>query len=476
MPPRGASLFGVTGRGDRTSSLVPFVAAGCLGLGVLSLALPSAPSYDPWSWIVWGREVMGGNLDTTGAVSWKPLPVLFTAPFSLFGDLAPDLWLVVARTAGFGAIAAAAFVGFRLAGRVGAVLSAVVLATGAWFWDPTLRGGSEGALALCVLAGVDRHLAGSRAQAFAWWVAAALIRPEVWLFLGLYAAWLVVDRPPRWRWVLPGLVLVPALWLLPEIWGSGDLWRGADRAQQHLSEGSPGLAERPALAVLDRAAALTQAVADLGLVAGVATVLLRKAPRRALAPALGLAAFGVALLVIVAVMSEMGFSGNDRYLLMSVTVASVLGGVGLAWAIGALGAGGARGTGATALTACLAGLALVLALRSIHFDWPPLIDVVQRDGAVHRDLDVAVARAGGERQLDECGALYASNLLTPMVAWTFHRHLREVQAVPRGAGVLLRERPPGQGLRPVGTSLHDGRTWRVLSRSRHWQIETTCTR
>ena len=44
------------------------------------------PTYDPWAWIIWGREVMHLDLVTTDGPSWKPLPILFTAPFSLLGD------------------------------------------------------------------------------------------------------------------------------------------------------------------------------------------------------------------------------------------------------------------------------------------------------------------------------------------------------------------------------------------------------
>jgi len=29
----------------------------CLALAGISLLLPSEPSYDPWAWLVWGREL-----------------------------------------------------------------------------------------------------------------------------------------------------------------------------------------------------------------------------------------------------------------------------------------------------------------------------------------------------------------------------------------------------------------------------------
>jgi hypothetical protein len=62
-------------------------------IALLSLTVPSTPSYDPWSWLVWGHEIVHGSLHTAGGPSWKPLPMLFTVPFALFGRLQPDMWL-----------------------------------------------------------------------------------------------------------------------------------------------------------------------------------------------------------------------------------------------------------------------------------------------------------------------------------------------------------------------------------------------
>src|SRR5579884_754971 len=90
-----------------------------LGLAALliaacSLLIPSTPSYDPWAWLVWGREIVHLNLQTTGGPSWKPLPMIFTTVFALFGGAAPDLWLVVARA---GAVMAVVMT-FKMAWRV----------------------------------------------------------------------------------------------------------------------------------------------------------------------------------------------------------------------------------------------------------------------------------------------------------------------------------------------------------------------
>ena len=78
---------------------IALLALACVALAALSLLGPSTPTYDPWAWIIWGREVVHLDLVTTDGPSWKPLPILFTAPFSLVGDgPAPELWLLVART------------------------------------------------------------------------------------------------------------------------------------------------------------------------------------------------------------------------------------------------------------------------------------------------------------------------------------------------------------------------------------------
>src|SRR5436305_4051906 len=109
------------------------VLLGILALTLLTFAIPSAPTYDPWAWILWGREILHLDLSTIDGPSWKPLPVLLTTPFALFGSLAPDLWLFVARA---GAIAGVVMA-FRVARRLGGV-PAGASAAGAYAVAPWL--------------------------------------------------------------------------------------------------------------------------------------------------------------------------------------------------------------------------------------------------------------------------------------------------------------------------------------------------
>src|SRR5918998_3124297 len=173
---------------------------GCLALAVISLLAPSAPSYDPWAWIVWGREVALLQLDTTGGPSWKPLPVVFTAVFApldaLGGGVPPALWLVVARTGALLSIVLAFKVTRRLAGpgRWTGIAAGSIAALTLCFAPQWLRYAAHGnevpmAVAL-MLWGVDRHLDGRRAGALVAVFLACLLRPEVFPFLAIYAAWL----------------------------------------------------------------------------------------------------------------------------------------------------------------------------------------------------------------------------------------------------------------------------------------------
>ena len=90
----------------------------CLALSALTLLFPSTPTYDPWAWLLWGREILHLDLVTDGGPSWKPLPVMFNVPFSIFGvEAAPYLWLWIARAGALLALAMSFRLARRLVGR-----------------------------------------------------------------------------------------------------------------------------------------------------------------------------------------------------------------------------------------------------------------------------------------------------------------------------------------------------------------------
>ncbi|HEX4903712.1 MAG TPA: hypothetical protein VFV42_12920, partial [Acidimicrobiales bacterium] len=92
------------------------VVAACVVVALASLAVPATLGYDPWAWLVWGREIGRGTLDTTGGPSWKPLPVAATVGLAPLGDLAVPAFHVLARTLSLLAVVAVWRLGRRLGG------------------------------------------------------------------------------------------------------------------------------------------------------------------------------------------------------------------------------------------------------------------------------------------------------------------------------------------------------------------------
>src|SRR3712207_1440406 len=140
-PPPPAVVPVVPDAGSWRRALVPVVprtglwwpVVACFALAAISLLEPSAPTYDPWAWIICGREVMHLDLDTVSGPSWKPLPVMLTAPFSLLGDdVAPALWLVVARAGSLGALIVTYRLAARVAGAAAGLLAALLLLASPW--------------------------------------------------------------------------------------------------------------------------------------------------------------------------------------------------------------------------------------------------------------------------------------------------------------------------------------------------------
>ncbi|MFL5779969.1 MAG: glycosyltransferase 87 family protein, partial [Thermoleophilaceae bacterium] len=336
---------------------------GCFALAALSLVLPSVPDKDPWSWIVWGREVVHLDLDTGAGSSWKPLPVLFTTPLSLFHGIAPELWLVVARAGGLLAVLFAYRIAARLAGPVAGAVAAVCL-IGA-DWARLLGHGNIEPLSTgLALGAIDRHLDGHRVQAVALGALAALGRIELWPLLVLYALWAFLQEAGVRRVGVIALVLVvPVLWLGGDLIGSGDAFRGSKRAagfQERSVKRAEKAARRTGRPVEEQPSAISRTFDGAGdllilpaLVAALVGIVaaavrlrrrVRREGRRAAARSpdattLALALAAAALFALVTVMSLRGYGGSPRFLFPAAALVCVLAGVGVATLLSAAGGG-----------------------------------------------------------------------------------------------------------------------------------------
>jgi hypothetical protein len=435
--------------------------AACVALAALSLLAPGVPTYDPMSWIVWGREIAHGTLDTVQGPSWKPLPVLFTTPFSLFGDAAPALWLVVARAGGLLGVAMA----FRLAARLAAwpagVVAAVALAASEGYVYHAWRGNSEGLLVGVALWAVERHLDGRRTWAFGLGFAAALLRPEIWPLWGLYGLLLARREPARRALVAALLAAVPVAWFVPEYLGSGNFLRAASRALEPNLD-SPAYAAFPAFEVLRQSLAVLPLVVATGAVAALVAALRRRTGEHdRVVVVLGVAAAG--LLVAVALMTQAGFSGNLRYVLLPIALVCVLAGAGWVEAVGLL----RRRVGPLAAVGlALAGLAgAVHWARDARPDWDRQRTMALREAALDAELPGLIAGAGGRAAVNGCGAVYTTRFQTPLVAWHLRRHLEDVGIFPVAPGVTLA---------PRGSALARDPRFPAVSRTERWVAGRAC--
>jgi hypothetical protein len=496
-PARTGALDGDGVRTARTSSLVRhstlWVILGCLAVAAVTLLYPSTPTYDPWAWILWGREIVHVDLVTTGGPSWKPLPMLFTIPFSLFGhDLAPYLWIWVSRAGGLFGCVMAWRVANRLVGGAqrhpsedrraavygalaGVAAAAALFASNKYVRDAAL-GNSEPLLAAVFLWGFERHLDGRRDQALYLGVAAALLRPEAWPFLGLYGLWLWF-REPRLRLRLVAFAaLIPALWFLPEWWGSGDPFRAGARANAP-NPGSAAYAAHPAFELFKRFAESTVAPVEAGTLIAIGVAAVAWVRRRAEGAVLALAVFGFAWFALVAVMTEAGFAGNQRYLMVTTASVSVLGGVGVVRllqgveSLGARAFGTARAGSITAAAALVAGLAIGSPTIVAKADNTNRVQGgLKHEAYLWHDLKSLIDANGGKDALLACGGVFSGPFQTQMVAYELGIHGINVGwKVTPPPGVLFRTRTVPDG--PLVTKPTDDR-YRLVDQHGKWRLLT----
>jgi hypothetical protein len=451
MPDR-PSLVAVRDRPFLTATLV------CAALAALSAAvLPTVPSYDPWSWVVWGREVFDPHLSffVGGGPSWKPLPVIFTAVFGLFGGAGPTLWVVAARAGGFLGVVAA----YRLAARLtdggrlavvaGLIAAAGVVLTQDWAYY-MYRGTSEPMLIGTSLWAIDRHLERRYSSAFLLGVATSLLRPEAWPLVGVYALWLWVREPRLRVLVAAGLIAIPVGWFVPPWVSTGQPLLAASHAHQYNGH----LGGDPFLEVLRRGVDLQ--ILPMLILAVVAVALaLASAPRPLRWQALdsrgrltvSLAGLAIAWWVIVVGMTLVGYPGLERFFLPAAAVICVLAGAGTVW-LAKLAAGWLRSSLPRARVSggVIAGVVVVVLLGvSIPFTTTRVSAARAQEPIASRavkrldQLSEAVAAVGGHTGVFPCHSSFVAvnHSVQTALAWKLHVTLGRVGTSMRHQGLLF---------------------------------------
>jgi hypothetical protein len=354
-----------------------------LVLAVASLHWPSTPSYDPWSWLIWGREihnwatgsgpVANQALQITGGSSWKPLPVIFTTVFAFFGSAQPNLWLVVARGGALLTVLVAAKLAMRItwglisgsvadawssdswlerviAGAPVAFAGAATLVCTTFtphYPGDMLLGYSEGVMTAAFLIACERAWDGHHRQAFVLGIIPCLDRPEVWPVWGLYGLWLMWrDREAR-KLVIGLAILMLALWVVPQKLGGGTVSGLATHAQHNRSKDSaanssfpfwtelsyflwPLVLERLEIATLAMIGITSLLVFRSQRQLGNWTAALRRHPAALAASLAG--GFGFIWWLGISAETQDGFAGNPRYAVIGVMLVCISGAAAYGWA------------------------------------------------------------------------------------------------------------------------------------------------
>lgn len=399
-------------------------------IAALSLPLGFALAFDASAWVVWGRELWSLDIDTGAGPSWKPLPLVVTAPFALLGDVGAAAWLLVARAGALLAVVGAVRLGARIAGWWSLpVVVAAIVASRWWLLNGAL-GNADPLLGALVVWAVLAHLDDRPRAAFGLLVAGALIRPEIWPFLAAYALWGAIRGRLGWPLVIGAGVGVLALWGIPDLLSSG--LASTKGATGTPSAGSAGLTDVPFLSVW--ADLVEQAGWPVLLAAVVASFLTWRSghpQRRVVAAGLGLVA---AYVLLVATMAQLGFAGNPRYLVPALTL--------LAAVAGAVVADTGTTRAGPPIVALVATIAIVLLGNGGLDDQRTLI----ADRAAARDaLARTIDDVGGRDALTRCGPVRTDPTVRSVVAELLHESIPEAGGKPQPGEATIRPVAGGAG-------------------------------
>jgi hypothetical protein len=199
--------------------------------------------------------------------------------------------------------------------------------------------------------------------------------------------------------------------------------------------------------VLDEAASLL--VAPLYALSGfaLAAAVVAFHRRRAQGAVLAIGALAVGWTGLIMLMTELGFSGNPRYLMLGAALACVLAGVGAArlFEAGARAAmqRGRRATNGAALVVAVIAAALVVA-------WPARqlaggARSVRSEAAANEQLQRLVVHLGGPAAVLPCGRPTAGRFQRPILAWLLGVHARDVAFTldPGAPGFVFRRHTQG---------------------------------
>ncbi len=468
----------------------------CLAIGALSLLiLPTDLAYDPWSWLIWGRELDRLSLVTRGSASaFKPLAAFIDMIFAPAGRSAPALWLAFVRAATALSMALAFSIGRRLQGVLAGIIAALALLT-IWNFSATLalQGMSEPLEMCCCLAALECGLSGRYRAAATWLVAASMLELELTGVLVLYGliflVWPAQRRLHAAAIVVLLVMLVGFVWVLPDVVAGHGAFRSEATSAANPIVGGPELAAVPAWATISEIHKMLLWPLVLGWLAELITGAVSLVRHRVIRPLLAPTAIAALFVAGVALLTQLHrATGTTRFLVAACSVGIVAAACIWIEATRLIAAAAVRrvarahGThpqrsaivGATGVTQVVVLLALLFTVRNglvaFRDSVTNAIDLSRSAARAQTQLPDVIAAAGGAAVVLGCPQVYTGPLMVPHVAWALDVPAPRIAHGPvRGPGgtvVSLRAQPV--------RVLARARRYRVLASDASWQISSTC--
>ena len=211
--------------------------------------------------------------------------------------------------------------------------------------------------------------------------------------------------------------------------------------------------------------------------------------------------FGFVWWLGIAVETEAGFSGNNRYLVLGTAPVAIAGGVAwgwfmfsvarlVRWGAGRRSAWRRFASSTVALPAgVVAGVALFLAVPPFItknvISLPRTHHALWYQALLRKDMSAAVQEAGGRAAVLRCGSIMTEGFQVPMLAWTLGVPTLRVQATPLtmvGApwpNVVFQNRAQSKStLLPLPQQIiaweRAGAHYRLVAHNRTFRVFSTC--
>ncbi len=429
-----------------------FVALGVIVLSaIIARVTNTRPGYDPYGWLIWGYQTLHLHLDLGGAPSWKPLPLLFTIPFSLFGHYALWLWMVTAEAAAFAGSIFAGRIAYRVVNsggdpdrryRYAAIAAALFAGLGMYGIQDNINGAhsnylhyvlsvqSDPMIVTLVLAAIDMHMLGRRRWVIALLTLAGLGRPEVWPILALYSLWCWVKRPDMRLFIVGAAVVTLFLWF-----GVPTITNGRPFVAGDLAQGSPRECRSgKILCTLDRFKTLNLWPVWVFALAGIAWAGYRLRVVRGKSPedererghqrlVLGLAVGIVIWMLVEVAFALKGFPAVPRYIFEPAVVAILLGAIAFGWVLREIPTRLRLPAWSGVAVATVLVLALVPgALSRIRVEHKDVSHERVRTVQINR-LATTLSRLGGRGAVLRCGKPVTNVEFVSILAWLVHRNV-----------------------------------------------------